>query len=1547
MKLKLPPLWLVFVLAGVLLFLLLFLVGFGGNAFDSVVMRVGIDALVSAPLVFFGLGLWFLQRMREAGRGKGLLADLRRNNESQVAAAAPGQQRENLKAQSEKWAKNLDRLRKACLNVYEHPFYVLIGEPGSGKTTTLRECGLPFPPDGRVAGLGGTRDCDWFFFDGATVLDTAGRWTVSDSPQGDPGWFEFLKSLRRARPRCPINGVVVVVPVTSLLDDSPELVARKATEIRAKLSELQNELGMQVPAHLLITKADKVPGFVEFFSFLDDDERQQLVGWAPEGDPYAPFDTTRFPELFQQFVERLSTAENRALLHHFDREGVSTTVSQFPSAVGRIQRSLQTYVDTIFRRLGIEEGSIFRGFFFSSGVQDERSLEKLFGPAGAKPRAYFVRDFYQHRVFPERGLARPSTIRERRNERTRTMLLAGAAVAVTVVLFLGLALAFADTKDVRSFASVIDAKRLRPAPPAPGTAAPDAWAHADSIRDAWLELEAGKTAGEAGRLEGRKGLLQAIDTNWINRVVYGAALSNFRTSWDTALEVGIVSDWLQAVALATKAEVDAADRASEAPQGTALDEAARRDSIATAQQRFDSIQRARTTLQTLREIVAGKFPPLPATASDPNGGAPAPGPEPAETPEARDARFWNEFQLRARPRIDAAAQARIARFSSDVLVQFTNRVRALRERGPREEVDLAGRAKGWRANAETWLFALRGEMLEKRWADQLAFWFEPRAWQKLSYAQLASEIRLAADVVRGFENAAKTDTELGTMPQPMRDRLRGAVELAANSVPGRISKDLKGIAPAVLADLADDLLYLSPVADPVTGTKSLDWARNLWKRTVREHLDQRFVDQTGWRVASLVISDLERLSSRPMSGLVAGKPSPFLDWSMEPLRVFLESEERRSEDALSADLQRGKTREGSSDLIGFEELKQLVVDAMERTVVQFRTIHGALDKSQSQPDALHAWVAYEYLAGSFLHLWLIDQKDQVDGFRRLGGGRTKTPEEVWSNVFGRVPSLGGIARVVLSRFVDDLSRDLEKRRRDAEQGGAPGARALAEYFRDDVKAGLAREPSADVTRLLDLQGLSQLAYDYYVKEKVGPPPPSGETIEATIAKAQAWLAVMVRRHFDGVVDAAQASLSNYEIDPDQVKRTTIRDRLSVVDCLNDFETQSKTAFRLMAEASRKIGDTIRASAKGLLEKQFEWVLGATAALPQESENTAKALVKNVNDRVAGLEITEESVPLLEKALANAYQEARDASAAIEKGESATFGASLQPHAKLAWVGRILATIQASYVGAREDWARTNLKRTLEEIRGILSACVELRPFKQGASQSMSVEQVLELRRLVQAFAEVHGALPQKTATYTKTRVAPTRDRNLKPDDVPTWVAAARTALSVFFERESTGATTKPHVFRVALKLDFTDPKNADTRQRYLVEGKRDVLLDKEAMQFVAAPGSDMVWELSATWSLPPRDGTGRPNLALVIVHCTTQTDADTSLPVVWNPTENDCWPFYGRLSGRLGGLETAPLSFGASLPSDDRDRIAAFEAFARKWSNASLSFDEGVTFEDR
>src|SRR5450755_3212096 len=246
-----------------------------------------------------------LVHRREKGQARAFEGELRQD--AQRGAASREEVKSALGDLAAKWSEAVVQLKAAGLDIYSLPWYLLIGEPQSGKSTTLKNSGLEFPVGAdALSGAGGTRNCDWWFANEAVILDTAGRFTFQEESAPDQAeWGSFLRLLRRYRKFCPINGVLVVIPCTSLLEDSPEEQERKAQNIRQKLLNVQRVLEIRFPVFVMVTKADRILGFSEYFLKLDPVDQQQLFGWSnPEGTSKA-YNPESLDGIYDDMVTRL------------------------------------------------------------------------------------------------------------------------------------------------------------------------------------------------------------------------------------------------------------------------------------------------------------------------------------------------------------------------------------------------------------------------------------------------------------------------------------------------------------------------------------------------------------------------------------------------------------------------------------------------------------------------------------------------------------------------------------------------------------------------------------------------------------------------------------------------------------------------------------------------------------------------------------------------------------------------------------------------------------------------------------------------------------------------------------------------------------------------------------------------------------------------------------------------------------------------------------------------------------------------------------------
>jgi type VI secretion system protein ImpL len=269
--------------------------------------------------------------------------------------------------------------------LYDLPWYVLIGPPGSGKTTALVNSGLKFPlsrgaTPKAIAGIGGTRYCDWWFTEDAVLIDTAGRYTTqdSDAKADKQSWFAFLDILKKNRPRQPINGVLVVISLEDLMTLGPGAIAAHSDAIRARLLELHERLKVDFPVYALFTKADLVAGFREYFISLTDQGRRQVWGATFQTDDKTRNLVGEVPTELDALVERL----NYDLTDRLQEEpapGNRVLLYGFPTQIAALKGHVFDFLNQIFEPTRYHANATLRGFYFTSGTQQGTPIDRLIG----------------------------------------------------------------------------------------------------------------------------------------------------------------------------------------------------------------------------------------------------------------------------------------------------------------------------------------------------------------------------------------------------------------------------------------------------------------------------------------------------------------------------------------------------------------------------------------------------------------------------------------------------------------------------------------------------------------------------------------------------------------------------------------------------------------------------------------------------------------------------------------------------------------------------------------------------------------------------------------------------------------------------------------------------------------------------------------------------------------------------------------------------------------------------------------------------------------
>lgn len=425
---------------------------------------------IAAIVIVLGYLLYLLiKKMRAKKNARMLEGFLNQQASDQMLNARPDVQDE-LAAIKEKLNRAMQVLKQSRIArghrgaeaLYVLPWYMIIGPSASGKSTAIRNSGLHFPPvdpdaedPGRIKGMGGTRNCDWWFSNEGIILDTAGRYTLSANIQEDrEEWASFLQMLRKARPRAPINGLILAISLDELLKMDAEGMEAHARALRARIDELIVKLEILFPIYLVFTKCDLVSGFVEMFGDLSRGDREQVWGftrvYGPGREPlHKEFE--REAHSLKDVLERRRIRELAGDLRPSQKRGIYLFPMEFDEACAR----LSGFIESLFRPNPYQQNPLVRGVYFTSGTQEGTPIARVlatmrrqFALGGGdflasepvrETKAYFIRDLFQEVILPDEAKVAPTTKAWRRRRLLRSLAIAGQlilAAALSVALFI-------------------------------------------------------------------------------------------------------------------------------------------------------------------------------------------------------------------------------------------------------------------------------------------------------------------------------------------------------------------------------------------------------------------------------------------------------------------------------------------------------------------------------------------------------------------------------------------------------------------------------------------------------------------------------------------------------------------------------------------------------------------------------------------------------------------------------------------------------------------------------------------------------------------------------------------------------------------------------------------------------------------------------------------------------------------------------------------------------------------------------------------------------
>jgi type VI secretion system protein ImpL len=325
--------------------------------------------------------------------------------------------------------------------IYAVPWYLLLGEIGSGRSTALHAMNLTWSRGAGPLQTGVPQQlCTYWMPDEAVFVEPE---AAVLGPRRNPAYLKALcEALRATRPREAMDGIILIISIAAFIDLDEQGVDRYAEGLRRYLVEIGQALTAHVPVYVILSGYDALWGFAQVFQWSSDRTREEPWGFTLSSDT-----ATRqaLPRINEELVGLHARLEACCLAKLASEDPPEQRTVAFQHLVEA--RALMDKLRVIFRTLAMENaferapwlravgiGSAVPGTGgrLRVGMARFRAMgvgEAPMTPAGARRGGMPIHAFMKTVVLPEREIV-PLRVRFRDDKLTVIGLLLGVLLWV-------------------------------------------------------------------------------------------------------------------------------------------------------------------------------------------------------------------------------------------------------------------------------------------------------------------------------------------------------------------------------------------------------------------------------------------------------------------------------------------------------------------------------------------------------------------------------------------------------------------------------------------------------------------------------------------------------------------------------------------------------------------------------------------------------------------------------------------------------------------------------------------------------------------------------------------------------------------------------------------------------------------------------------------------------------------------------------------------------------------------------------------------------------
>lgn len=349
---------------------------------------------------------------------------------------------------------------------YEQPWLLVLGEQGAGKSSLIESVSATWrhhpPPHADQLQAQGMQ---WSYFRYGVLIDGDGKLAAAE-PGSDQGkqWNKGLEQLNALRPERALDGIVLCVSARTLLHAKQSQRVALAENVNRQISLLQASVEFMLPAYVVVTQCDDIPGFTAFWQSQDSARHGEMVGYSAIAQ-----DQTLQPSAWAETAFDRIGARMREV--QVDVAALSEKIDDvdgfflFPGHFRSLRDPLAQWLETVFRTTAWQSGYLFRGMYFTGSVAANGASAE-----GPRDDVDFVDALVSEKLLREPALARPT--RQgiwSRNTLILRMQIAAIAAGIGVFVALGVA-GYRVSKQVELIVGAIDSlEKIAPRIPAAGS----------------------------------------------------------------------------------------------------------------------------------------------------------------------------------------------------------------------------------------------------------------------------------------------------------------------------------------------------------------------------------------------------------------------------------------------------------------------------------------------------------------------------------------------------------------------------------------------------------------------------------------------------------------------------------------------------------------------------------------------------------------------------------------------------------------------------------------------------------------------------------------------------------------------------------------------------------------------------------------------------------------------------------------------------------------------------------------------------------------------